>query len=156
MRLENLVLSLWVGSMVGIGYIAAPVLFKMLDDRQLAGALAGQMFKIVSIGGLILGLLLVLSIVLSLKHKVLGEWRFWLLTIMLALVGASLFVIQPMMADLKAGGLAPGSDLARKFGMMHGVSSVMYLITTLSGMLLLFLGLRSSRIRLSASDIHSL
>ena len=53
-RLENLLLAVWGGTLIGIGYIAAPILFKALDDRALAGNLAGQMFHIIMLEGLVL------------------------------------------------------------------------------------------------------
>ena len=34
-------ITLWVGGLWAIGYIAAPVLFSSLGDRQLAGVVAG-------------------------------------------------------------------------------------------------------------------
>jgi hypothetical protein len=37
-------LTLWVGGFWAIGYLAAPMLFYNLDDRMLAGMLAGKMF----------------------------------------------------------------------------------------------------------------
>ncbi|NOX26610.1 MAG: DUF4149 domain-containing protein, partial [Gammaproteobacteria bacterium] len=41
---ERILLTLWVGGTWTVGYIVAPVLFKFLEaDRQLAGALAGEM-----------------------------------------------------------------------------------------------------------------
>lgn len=155
-RVENVLLSLWIGAMVGIGYIAAPVLFKLLDDRSMAGRLAGQMFEIVAVAGLVIGLILVVTVAMSQKLDSLREWRFWVLGLMLVIVISSLFIVQPMMADLKAQGLTPGSDAARQFGMMHGVSSMLYLATTLGGVMLLLMGLRSGKIRLKADDIKSL
>lgn len=152
-RFENLLLSLWVGAMAGIGYIAAPVLFKILDDRKLAGALAGEMFSLIGILGLIVGLLLLLSYVLKLKLMAMREWRFWVLLLMFFLVIASQFVIQPYMAELKLQGLIEGSQEAKRFGMMHGVSSTLYLLTNLFGMLLIILGLHPRGKRLRAKDI---
>lgn len=140
--LEQLLLSLWVGSMVGIGYIATPILFKTLDDRKLAGSLAGEMFYLVTIVGLVCG-----GILLMLRYKeqsvaLFKQWRGWLLLLMLALVAMSMFVLQPMIAEVKALGIVEGSENAKKFGMLHGVSSVLYMITVISGLLLLFFGLR--------------
>ena len=37
-------LVLWIGGMWAIGYVAAPVLFANLGDKQLAGMLAGRLF----------------------------------------------------------------------------------------------------------------
>ena len=59
---ERILLTLWVGGLWAIGYIAAPTLFAMLDDRKLAGALAGQMFHIISYIGLVCGTLLFISL----------------------------------------------------------------------------------------------
>lgn len=139
-RLENLLLALWTGAMVGVGYIAAPVLFKTLDDRSLAGSLAGQMFHIIAIAGLIIG-----GVLLLLRYKdesiaLFKHWRGWLLSLMLILVASSVFILQPMIADVKALGLAEGSDAARKFGMLHGMSSLAYLTAVICGVVLLFAG----------------
>ena len=41
---DRILLTLWVGSLWAIGYIAAPTLFATLEDRALAGTLAGAMF----------------------------------------------------------------------------------------------------------------
>ena len=38
---ERFLLTLWVGGLWIIGYLVTPVLFKTLDNRQLAGELAG-------------------------------------------------------------------------------------------------------------------
>ena len=152
-RFENLLLSLWVGAMAGIGYIAAPVLFKLLDDRKVAGALAGEMFSLIGILGLIVGLLLLLSYVFKLKLMAMREWRFWVLLLMFFLVITSQFIIQPYMAELKLQGLIEGSQEAKRFGMMHGVSSTLYLVTNLFGMLLIVLGLHPRGKRLRAKDI---
>ena len=141
-NLERLLLSLWTGIMIGVGYIAAPVLFKSLDDRSLAGSLAGQMFELVSIIGLICG-----GILLALRYKdvsidLFRQWRGLVLLLMLVLVAVSVFVIQPMMGDLKAMGITPGSDAAKQFGMLHGVSSILYTVTVISGCVLIFAGLK--------------
>ncbi|MDX1811137.1 MAG: DUF4149 domain-containing protein [Gammaproteobacteria bacterium] len=141
-RIENLLLAIWTGAMVGVGYIAAPVLFKVLDDRSLAGNLAGHMFHIISIAGLIIG-----GVLLLLRYKdesiaLFGHWRGWLLCLMLVLVATSFFVLQPMIAEVKALGIEAGSDNAKKFGVLHGVSSLVYLITTIAGAVLLFFGIQ--------------
>jgi len=140
--LERLLLSLWVGVMVGIGYIAAPVLFKVLDDRKLAGGLAGEMFHLVTIIGLIFGGILLLLRYKEESIEFLKQWRGWLLLLMLCLVATSMFVLQPMIAEVKALGISEGSDSAKKFGMLHGISSLLYMITVVSGIFLIFFGLR--------------
>lgn len=142
--LERLLLGLWVGIMTGIGYIAAPVLFKVLDDRKLAGSLAGEMFHLVTIVGLVFGGILLLLRYKDESVEFFKQWRGWLLLLMLCLVATSMFVLQPMIAEVKALGIVEGSDNAKKFGMLHGVSSLLYMTTVVSGIVLIFFGLRKS------------
>lgn len=137
---ERLILAIWLGSLVAIGYIAAPILFSSLDSRQLAGQVAGQMFSVMNVMGFICGGLL-LAIAFRLKQGTwIGERRIQLLSVMVLIVVVASFVIQPMMQDLKSGGLVPGSEEAKTFGMMHGVSSVLYLINSVLGVWLVLLG----------------
>ena len=46
--LAGVMLVLWIGGMWAIGYVAAPVLFANLGDKQLAGMLAGKLFKLMA------------------------------------------------------------------------------------------------------------
>jgi len=55
---ERILLTLWVGGLWAIGYIVAPALFANLEDRALAGTLAGVMFNIIAWVGLACGSLL--------------------------------------------------------------------------------------------------
>lgn len=139
---EPLLLTLWVGSLWAIGYLAVPVLFASLDDRMLAGMLAGKMFTLVSFIGLASGLfLLVVQVAASRPWK---DPRILLLVLMLVLVALGEFVLQPMMAQLKVEGLVEGSGAAARFGMLHGVASLLYLVNSVAGLLLLLLSWRGS------------
>lgn len=137
---ERILLTLWVGGLWAIGYIAAPTLFAVLDDRQLAGMLAGQMFHIISYIGLVCGVLLLTSV---LKRKGI-QWRAWVLIVMLALVATGEFVLQPMMESLKLQGLIEGSEAKQRFGMLHGIASMIYLVESLLGLALVATGLSPS------------
>ena len=139
---ERSLLTLWVGGLWVAGYVVAPSLFMTLDDRQLAGQLAGQVFRIMSYIGLCAGSLLLVSVIIRVAEKWHREWRVWVLASMLLLVAVGAFVIQPMMVELKTGGIVPGSEQAAAFGRMHGVSSILFLITSLLGLSLVAVGLR--------------
>ena len=141
-NLENLTLAIWVGCMIGVGYVAAPVLFSTLDDRQMAGMLAGKMFHIVTIIGLICGGVLLILRYRDMSINIFTQWRGWLLILMLVCVAASMFVLQPMITEVKALGITEGSDAAKKFGMLHGISSLVYMVSVISGCILIFMGLR--------------
>jgi hypothetical protein len=139
---ERLLLTLWIGALWAIGYLAVPTLFALLDDRVLAGMLAGRMFTLVSFLGLFCGGLLLLGTLVRLGRGALRSGRAWLLLVMLLLVAVGEFGLQPLMAELKAQGLAEGSVQASRFARLHGVASVLYLINSLCGLLLIGAGER--------------
>lgn len=139
--LQRIALTAWVGGLWAIGYLAAPVLFKVLDDRRLAGELAGNMFKLIAIVGLVCGAILLVTTIARHGGAWLRTWRAWVLLMMIVLVAVGMFVLQPMIQDVKAQGLVDGSDAKRLFGMLHGVSSILYLVTSLGGLVLVVAGL---------------
>lgn len=130
---EKILLTLWVGGMWAIGYVVAPVLFSMLE-KTVAGNVAGQLFTIMSYIGLVCGSLLLIGVVSRFGSLVTQHWVFWVLLVMLVIVLVAQFVLQPMMAELKATGI---TDLNRsEFGRLHGIASVMFLINSLLGLAL--------------------
>ena len=135
---ERVLLTLWVGGLWGIGYLAVPILFASLDDRMLAGMLAGRMFTALSFIGLGIGTaLLVRALMFSVRP--LSQWRVRLLILMLLIVVIGEFILQPMMAELKVGGLVEGSEKWAQFARLHGIASILYLINSISGLALLVL-----------------
>ena len=127
--------------MWSIGYIAAPTLFAMLDDRKLAGQVAGQMFHIINWLGLVCAAALLL---ITLKRY--GRiWQFWILLIMLLLVINNEFILQPLMANLKIQGLIEGSAAKSRFGMLHGIASTLYLFISIMGLVLVSVGIHKSK-----------
>lgn len=140
---ERVLLTLWVGGTWAIGYLAVPSLFHALDDRQLAGSLAGNMFTAVYIVGLTAAVGLLAGGLVRDGLRSLRTWRCWVLIGALALICIAFFVLQPMMQELKNAGVTPGSEAAAQFGRLHGVSSVLYLATSLLGLVLVMFGLRA-------------
>jgi len=132
---ESFLLTLWIGSMWTVGYLVAPVLFSQLDDRIIAGMLAGKMFSLVSYAGLISASILLIAQLL--RHG-LPSRQYWLsgvLIIMLALICVGEFVLQPQMAALKAAGLA-GENMTQ-FSRVHGMASILYLLNSVMGLILI-------------------
>lgn len=128
---ERIVLTLWVGGLWTIGYIVAPALFANLEDRALAGTLAGVMFEIIAWIGLASGLfLLVVNQIESRGNRI--NWRTLVLLAMLVLVTIGQFVLSPMIAELRLAGEAGTPAFAR----LHGIASVAYLVTSLLGLAL--------------------
>ena len=137
--LSSIALTIWVGGLVAIGYIAVPILFSAQPDKQLAGRLAGEMFHAIGYMGIVCGLM-VLTHTLWFKEK--GKQRskgLWLVGTMLVLSLIIQFGISPHMAELKQ--LALPEDVmhsiyADRFKALHGISSILYLLETLCGLYL--------------------
>lgn len=140
--IERVLLALWVGGLWVTGYLVVPTLFAVLDDRQTAGLLAGRIFQTMNYVGLGIGTYLLISVLMSTGEQKLKEWRVWALLVMLFLIMAAAFIIQPMMQELKIQGIAEGSAQASQFGRLHGVSSILFLINSVLGLLLVGTGLR--------------
>ena len=133
---ERIILTLWVGGLWAIGFLAVPVLFNTLDDRTLAGELAAPMFTIINGIGLACGGLLLLGAALDRGRGWYRSWRVGVIAIMVVGSAVILFVIQPQMAVLKAQVAAAGGALGARFGRLHGISSMIYLVVSVLGLLL--------------------
>lgn len=130
-------ITLWVGGMWAIGYLAAPVLFASLGDRQLAGMVAGKLFAWIGWVGLGSAVYLLLFLIFRAGAQVFRRAVFWLVLLMALLTLASQFGIQPLMAQLKADALpreVMQSVLRDRFVAWHGVSSILYLMQSLLGL----------------------
>jgi hypothetical protein len=130
---ERILLTLWVGALWVAGFIVAPLLFAELDNRALAGSLAGSLFTVTSYLGLCCGSLLLVSNAMNCRAI---NWRAVIIASMLLLVVIGQFVITPMVVELRAQGL---TDSAR-FGQMHGAASVLFIVTSVLGLVLVAAG----------------
>lgn len=130
-------IALWVGGLWSIGYIAAPVLFSSLGDRQLAGMVAGKLFALIGWIGLGCATYLIVFVVTRSGARFFRSAIFWLVLLMGLLTAASQFGIQPLMAQLKADALpreVMESVLRDRFAAWHGISSILYLVQSLLGL----------------------
>lgn len=128
---ERVLLTLWVGGLWTVGYMVAPALFATLEDRALAGTLAGLMFEIIAWIGM--GCAPVLLLINQIRYP--GRrlnWRMLVLLAMLLLVMLGQFVLAPLMADLRASGQAAADAFAR----LHGIASLAYLVNSVLGLVL--------------------
>ena len=132
-------ITLWVGGMWAIGYIAAPVLFSSMGDRQLAGMVAGKLFSLIGWVGLGSAAYLLIFLVARCRGQAFRRAVFWLVLLMALLAAVSQFGIQPLMAQLKVDALpreVMESVLRDRFAAWHGVSSILYLLQSVLGLLL--------------------
>ena len=131
---ERIILAVWVGGLWAIGFLAVPVLFHTLNDRTLAGEVAAPMFTLINAIGLVCGALLLIAMALEGSRAWYRTWRAGVIALMMLGMAVILFVIQPQMAALKAH--AVGGVLGPRFGRLHGISSVIYLLVSVFGLLL--------------------
>lgn len=131
--------ALWVGGLWAIGYLAAPTLFYHLDDRMLAGFLAGRMFTWIAFVGMACGGWLLLFRLSRFGGAAFKQAFFWIALIMLLLTLGQHFGIQPIMQQLKDQAMPQdvmNSLFKDRFAAWHGVSSGVYLIQSLLGLAL--------------------
>ena len=131
--------SLWVGGLWAVGYLAAPTLFYSLTDRMLAGMLAGKLFGHIAWVGLVCGGWLLLHRLSRFGVLVLKQGFFWIVVLMLLLTVAQHFGIQPILQQLKDQAMPKDvmeSLFRDRFATWHGVSSVVYLVESLLGLAL--------------------
>ena len=133
-RLRTLVVSLWAGSLWTVGYLVAPVLFATLPDRSLAGSIAGSLFRAQAWLSLACGLLLLLLVWLN-KTADIKRTTSVLIVAMLVCVLVGYFGLQPFMAEIRAIAASHGGEmdeaLRSRFGLLHGVASIIYLVQSL-------------------------
>jgi len=137
--LSVLVTSAWVGGMWVIGYVAAPVLFQTLADKSLAGMLAGKLFAVTAYMGMACAAYL---LIYEYKYgrEVARRSVFWIIAIMLLLDLLGHFGLQPLLAELKTQALplyVMDSPNAGRFSLLHGVASIIFLVQSVLGAILL-------------------
>lgn len=146
--LDSAALTFWVGGLWTVGFVVAPALFRSLDSRAMAGAVAGEMFTLMAHIGLACGGYLLAYRLFRQGAGALRYASFWIVLAMLALVAASQFGIAPVLAGLKEQALPKQvmeSILRDRFATWHGVSSGLYVIVSVLGAVLVVLQGKSPR-----------
>jgi hypothetical protein len=132
---ERLLLTLWVGSLWAIGYLAVPMAFANLE-LHIAGNYAGKLFYAVNIIGVVSATILLVSRLFIFGVRAFPRyWRSWLIFLMLLVSLAFVGFIQPEMQALKQLGLEQGNHIER-FNELHKLSENLYLLLSLFGLML--------------------
>jgi uncharacterized membrane protein SirB2 len=137
-KLVLIVITLWVGALWMTG-LSAYLLFDTLQDKQLAGRLAGKLFLVVSYIGIGSAFYLLIQRLIDFGTSALKQSYFWAAFAMLLLVLAGHFGIQPLLAQLKTAAMPNDvmhSVFASRFSTWHGVASVAYVVECLLGLVL--------------------
>jgi len=140
--LQAVAATLWVGGLWVTGFMVAPVLFSVLPDRALAGLLAGKLFGLMAWTGMACASCLLLCRLARHGAAAFRQAVFWIVLLMLVLVCAGEFGVQPLMAALKEQALPKQvmeSVFRDRFATWHGVSSGLYVIQSLFGIVLVVL-----------------
>ncbi|MDB5805807.1 MAG: hypothetical protein JWN73_3129 [Betaproteobacteria bacterium] len=132
-------LAVWAGSLWTVGW-TVPVLFANLPSL-VAGDIAAQLFTYLSWGGLVCGagLIALRTWALPADARRGRDWTLWALLLMVLLTMIGHFGIGAVMDDLRRQ-VAPlsisESPLRGRFGMLHGISSTLYLIQAMIALVL--------------------
>jgi hypothetical protein len=117
--------TLWAGSLWTICVIVAPTLFATLPERRLAGQVAARLFHIETWLGVTVAILLIAALVARQAFAA-GKATLWLIPL------ASELILGPMMDTARA-----ANDMSR-FGLLHGISAVLFFTACLSALALLW------------------
>lgn len=132
--LKAIARTFWIGGMWVIGLVVTPTLFTMLDKAS-AGMVAGRLFQSIAWVGLVCGTFLLVHTVWKDGVRGVKSAGFWLVLAMLVCTVINQFAVSPMIANLKlhmnqaAEGLFGGG-----FGTWHAISSLIYLVQSLMGL----------------------
>lgn len=148
-----LALVVWIGGLIALGGIAAPSIFEVVAQRQIAdgrvlsGALFGEMLARFTIVSYIAGGVLLLSLIV---RRVLGPrphrfgWRAGIGTFMLAVTVYGSFGVASRIAQLQremgvaASSLPEGDPRRAEFGRLHALSTALQLVPLLGGLMLIY------------------
>ena len=100
-RVQVLLATIWAGSLWTVGYLVAPILFGTLEDKVLAGTIAGNLFQAVAWLSLFCGSILIFTCKLTVDKPLTRDNRQVLLLVgsMLTCTLIGYFVLHPYMVD---------------------------------------------------------
>lgn len=130
--------GIWLGMQVMAGYVAAPVLFKSLPKLQ-AGAIAGELFSVVSYTGLVVWASVYFIGQRAASVRNLPSINGKLIAVLWLGLAANQFLVTPVIEAHKTQAtnwllnLTGGS-----FGMWHGISSLIYMICAILALVLVW------------------
>jgi len=128
---STFLVTLWAGSLWTVCGIVAPQLFATLPERRLAGSMAARLFHIEAWLGVVVAILLI-ALFAARRVFATSKTIAWLILLTAAAPLSSELILGPMM-----GAAREANDMAR-FGMLHGVSAVLFLVACLSALALVW------------------
>lgn len=140
---ERVLLTLWVGGLWVTGLVVVPVLFRNYE-RMVAGDIAGHLFAAMSWLGMLCGALLLAFSVVRTRQRVWRDWRAGVLVVMLALTVIGEFGLAARMREIKELMTLPpvAPAVLSEFGRLHGIASLLFLVNSALGLVLVIFGMR--------------
>ena len=136
--LENLAVitaTFWIGGLWVLGIVAYE-LFKIIPEAQLAGNIAGQLFKMMAYVGMASSIYLLIQRVYQYGTNALKQGFFWLVLLMLILILVSHLGINPLVEKFKLEAMPKDvmeSVFADRFSTWHGISNIAYFLECFLG-----------------------
>ena len=149
-RIFSLISGLWVGSFITVGFLVVPVLFASLGDRQVAGIVAASLFKTTAYIGVAISTFLMVMANHLVRQGVDSYRLFrWILLGMLACFISAAFIIIPWMSSLRDQALylnlsVRESTYADLFNRLHGTSSIIFMLQSVLGLILVWLSTKNA------------
>ena len=128
-RFSTLALMFWAVVTWTTGYIFAPMIFAKWPKIE-AGLITGELLRTTYQISLICAMVLLIVYRIRFRQKLLPSKSLWLMLVAVFIVVIQFAVITPKMQLLKATMLNNAAD-SSQFMQLHGVSQVLYLITSL-------------------------
>ena len=134
-KLAIITATFWIGGLWVVGIVAYE-LFKLIPEAQLAGNIAGQLFRMIAYVGMAASIYLLIQRVYQYGTNALKQAFFWIIMFMLLLILISHLGINPLLEKFKLEAMPKDvmeSVFADRFATWHGISSVAYLLECFLG-----------------------
>ena len=142
-QFSQLMLLLWAGAALGFGIFSAPVFFRELPSRDVAGRIAGMIIARLDVAAWIVfglaGLSWIGRWMAEIEEDIIGPLRLWSSALLVALLMclASTFVVTPKVHAIRARINAPVESLAPDhadrvaYNKAHGLSRNLFFLRIL-------------------------
>jgi len=134
-KLAIITATFWIGGLWVVGIVAYE-LFKLIPEAQLAGNIAGQLFRMMAYVGMGASIYLLIQRVYQYGTNALKQGFFWIILLMLLLILISHLGINPLLEKFKLEAMPKDvmeSVFADRFATWHGISSIAYLLECFLG-----------------------
>ena len=134
-KLAIITATFWIGGLWVVGIVAYE-LFKLIPEAQLAGNIAGQLFRMMAYVGMAASIYLLIQRVYQYGTNTLKQGFFWIILLMLLLILISHLGINPLLEKFKLEAMPKNvmeSVFADRFATWHGISSIAYLLECFLG-----------------------